>query len=59
MVGQVRWQVGDLVGDDVVVGEGLQRKRDTVCRGELASPHPRAVDDDLGLDVAHESSSLR
>ena len=44
--------LGDPLGDQVVVLRCLERDVHPVPGPELAGPHPRAVDDVLGLDVA-------
>jgi hypothetical protein len=43
---------GDGVGDQVVVLGGLQWDAHAVALAELAGPHARGVDDDLGFDAA-------
>ncbi len=49
--GPLRRQVGDLLGDQVVVLGGLERDGDAGQLAELAGPHPGAVDDELRLDL--------
>ena len=50
--GQAGRQARDRLGDDVVVGQRLQRDPDAEQRAELAAPHAGRVDHVLGLDAA-------